>query len=132
MPDVKTATVAAMRAALDEHYTKHPTSATVSVPLPVLASAAQAAVAEVGIDRIPAIPAYDPDVTPHLHWVEETSGFDPGHGFGGIKLENDGTVRIRRYLGSTPQDKPVRLTKADARAFALAILSAVTEADSND
>jgi hypothetical protein len=130
MSDVKTATVAAMRAALDEHYTKHPTSATVSVPLPVLASAAQAAVAEVGIDRIPAIPAYNPDVTPQLSWREPGAEYAYAPSVRCVAVNDDGSVSFT--VDNEEANIDIRLPRSDARAFALAILSAVTEADSND
>lgn len=127
MPDARTATVDAMRAALDEHYTKHPTSATVSVPLHVLADAAQAAIAGVGADRIPAIPAYDPDVTPRQSWSEPVAGDASAPGVGYVTLNDDETVSFTADDGEAGVD--VRLPVPDARAFALAILAATTEAD---
>jgi hypothetical protein len=129
MTSTKDAIVAAMRDTLNDFYTKRPSSAMGNIPLAELAEAAEAAVTGVGLDKIPSVPEYDPDLTPKLRWNSPVVGYDkPAPGVGVAASYEQ--VRLIPYEGDYPlHDRTVLLDAASARAYALAILSAVDAAE---
>jgi hypothetical protein len=116
--------VAAMRAQLEDFYTRRPSSAMGNVPLGELADAAMAALAKVGLDKIPAIPVWDNEVSPKLRWNEAAGVERPAAGIG--VTERDGEVILMPYEGDyTHPDGEIPLKPTDAQAFAVTVLAAV-------
>jgi hypothetical protein len=129
--------VAAMRTALEEHYTRRPSAGMANVPLGVLADAVLAAQAGADPSQLaPTVPAYDPELTPALRW--NAPGAQLGEISYGIGVRRDGTeddprVVLQPYEADYHcHDGDVWLTAPDAQAFALTVLAAAKKPTSTE
>lgn len=123
--------VAAMRAALEQYYTRRPGTGMANVPLGELADAVLAAQAGTDPSQLaPTVPAYDPELTPALRW--NAPGAQLGEISYGVGVRRDAHtvlsgphVVLQPYEGDYhTHDGDIWLSVPDATAFALAVLSA--------